>query len=311
MIQESSWNSYPKVWSIGHPQVKDLLSTPVVVQEKLDGSQFSFGIFNTDGGREVRCRSKGAILNMAAPEKMFAAAVAHVQSVADRLTPGWTYRGEWLAKPKHNTLAYERTPKNGIALFDVAIGLEDYIDDESRLADIAAALDVESIRSIGTMTIAHPDELRSLLQTNSMLGGCKVEGVVMKNRKLFGKDGKPLMAKFVSEEFKEVHGGEWREANPTQGDIIQVIVNRYRTPARWQKAVQHLAEAGKLERSPRDIGLLMKEVQRDTWDECGAEIAEMLLKFAKDKIIRALPAGLPEWYKEQLVKRQFGEGASV
>lgn len=27
--------------------------------------------------------------------------------------------GEWLSKPKHNVLAYDRTPKNGIALFGV------------------------------------------------------------------------------------------------------------------------------------------------------------------------------------------------
>ena len=304
----ASWNSYPKVWTVGHPSVRDLLNEPVVVQEKLDGSQFSFGVFDTEHGTELKCRSKGAILNLEAPEKMFAPAVAYVQSIVGRLQRGYTYRAEWLAKPKHGTLAYGRVPTNGLALFDVAVGLEDYINDESELALVAHSLGIEPVASMGTRTISTPDELRDLLQTDSMLGGCKVEGVVLKNRKRFGPDGKPLMAKFVSEAFKEIHGGEWREANPTQGDIIQLIINRYRTPARWAKAVQHMAETGQLEHSPRDIGKLMAEVQRDTWEECGAEISEMLLKFARSKITRALPAGLPEWYKEQLLKRQFETG---
>lgn len=306
-----SWNSYPKVWAIGHPNVRDLLKDPVVVQEKVDGSQFSFGVFETEHGPELKCRSKGAVLNLVAPEKMFAPAVAYVQSIQHRLAPGRTYRAEWLGKPKHGTLAYGRVPKNGLALFDVAVGLEDYLTDEVELALIAAALDIEPVASFGSMAIESPEQIREFLQRDSMLGGCKIEGVVLKNRKRFGVDGKPLMAKFVSEEFKEVHGGEWREQNPTQGDIIQVIINKYRTPARWQKAVQHLAEAGQLEHSPRDIGKLMAEVQRDTWDECGTEIGEMLLKFAKSKIVRALPAGLPEWYKEQLLKRQFEQKDSM
>ena len=36
-----------------------------------------------------------------------------------KLPDNITLYGEWLSKPKHNVLAYDRTPKNGIALFGV------------------------------------------------------------------------------------------------------------------------------------------------------------------------------------------------
>ena len=41
--------------------------------------------------------------------------------------------------------------------------------------------------------------------------------------------------------------------NPNRGDMIALLIQELTTPARWQKAVQHLREDGKLEGSPRDI----------------------------------------------------------
>ncbi len=72
------------------------------MEEKVDGSQFSFGIFNG----EIKCRSKGAQLVIDAPEKMFIPAVNVVRELAPLLKDGWTYRGEFLGRPKHNTLCY-------------------------------------------------------------------------------------------------------------------------------------------------------------------------------------------------------------
>ena len=67
----NSWHSYPSIYNIGHRYVVDLLNEPVLIEEKIDGSQFSFGVF--DG--ELKCRSKGAQLNLVAPEKMFIKAI--------------------------------------------------------------------------------------------------------------------------------------------------------------------------------------------------------------------------------------------
>ena len=86
-----------------------------------------------------------------------------------------------------------------------------------------------------------------------------------------------------------------------------MFIPNLRTEARWSKAIQHLRESGELTNSPRDIGGLIKEIQRDTLDECDDIIKDMLMSYAVPKISRGIIAGFPEWYKEQLMKEQFGE----
>ncbi len=122
---------------------------------------------------------------------------------------------------------------------------------------------------------------------------------------MFGPDKKCLMGKFVSEAFKEVHGGEWRKANPTNNDIMALVANKYATPARWQKAVIHMREKGLITDSPKDIGPLIKEAIADTLNECEEEIKRDLWEYAWSRISRQLTNGLPQWYKDELLKRQF------
>ncbi len=296
----ASWGSYPKIYALGHRALEELLLDPVIVEEKVDGSQFSFGIF--DG--ELKVRSKGAIINMVAPEKMFIKACETVQNIGAGLTEGWTYRGEYLAKPKHNTLLYDRIPDQHIIIFDINIGDQCYLSWNDKKKE-AARLGLEVVPKMFEGTISTPHQFREMLSNISCLGGQKVEGVVVKNYKRFGLDKKALMGKFVSEEFKEVHSKAWKESNPKGKDVIQGMVDKYKTEARWHKAVQHLGEEGLLDVSPKDIGLLMKEVQLDTLDECSADIKEDLFKWAWPKVRRSLVGGLPEWYKEQLLKKQF------
>jgi hypothetical protein len=319
--------SYPSIYNLGHKAVAEIFAEPVVVQEKVDGSQVSFGVYPEGGctvaeAREMevagtlvpyagrlRVRSKGAELVIEAPDKMFAKAVDVIKAVAHLLTPGWTYRGEYLAKPKHNALAYDRVPKNHIVLFDVDRGDQDYVS-RSRLLDEACSLHMEVVPQF-TEFEAVPgrvaaEDIRGLLQQTSFLGGQKVEGVVIKNYgRLDPHTKKVLMAKFVSEAFKEVHGAEWKMSNPTRTEIVERVIAKFRTPARWAKAVQHLREDGKLEDSPRDIALLFKEVPADVLRECEQEIKQELFDLAWPKVHRGVTAGLAEWYKERLLERQF------
>lgn len=298
-------HSYPKIFQLGHRAVAEMLKGPVIVQEKVDGSQFSFGVRNG----ELFCRSKGVQLNLEAPEKMFKAAIDTCRKLQPLLRDGWTYRGEYLAKPKHNALAYDRVPYQHIILFDINKGLEDYLSPLSVKYE-ADTLDLETVANLFCGVIESPEQIRGFLDRESALGGQKIEGVVIKplDYNLFGEDKKCLMAKFVSEDFKEVHQGEWRAAHPTSGDVIALLCTEYATPARWQKAVIHLRERGLLTDSPQDIGPLMKEVTQDVLAECGEEIKQKLFDYAWKHVSRKLSGGLPGWYKEQLMKSSF-EGA--
>jgi hypothetical protein len=156
--------------------------------------------------------------------------------------------------------------------------------------------------------VTEPDQLRALLETVSILGGQKIEGMVIKpkNYDLFGRDHHVLMGKFVSEAFKEVHKKEWAGSKtPTNNDIIGILAACYGTEPRWNKAIQHLREAGTLEDSPRDIGPLMTEVPQDILKECEDEIKDKLFKWAWPQIRRVVTRGLPEWYKQKLLDKQF------
>lgn len=299
----NSWHAYPSIFAIGHRALAELLLDPVIVEEKVDGSQFSFGLFDHDDGERVlHCRSKGAQLNIVAPEKMFTEAVEVAKSLP--LTVGWTYRAEYLKKPKHNALAYDRIPEKHLIVFDINTDHEEYLSYQDKATE-CARLGLEVVPLVFEGMIESAEHFRSMIDRVSALGGQKVEGVVVKNYRRFGPDKKVLMGKFVSEAFKEVHASEWKAANPSRSDIVERLIDMLRTPARWHKAVQHLREQGQIEDSPRDIGLLIKEAKTDIEKECMELIAQKLAEWALPQIRRGVVRGLPEWYKDELVKRQF------
>lgn len=299
----TSWHSYPKVWNFGHAAITEIFFDEVHIEEKVDGSQFSFGMF--DG--KLKFRSKGREFSETADapdEQMFFEGVEQVRVIADKLNPGWTYRGEYLLKPKHNVLAYDRTPKRNVILFDINTGHEQYLDYDSKRLE-SERLGLEVVPCLFRGKIYGADELRSLLDTPSVLGGQLIEGFVAKNYQRFGKDGKALLGKYVSERFKEIHKKDWKGANPGQTDIKLLLGDSYRTPARWDKAIQHLREQGVLENSPKDIGKLMVELGTDAKTELEAEIKQSLFDWAWNDIRRRISAGFPEFYKEKLLKAQF------
>jgi hypothetical protein len=301
-----SLRSYPKVYNFGHRAIADLMDGPVVVQEKIDGSQFSAGVI--DG--KLYCRSHHNALNLEEPPKMFRDAVSTFVRLHKewRLREGWTYRGETLMRPKHNVLNYGRCPQLGIMLFDIDEGMESFVGPAS-LTVLADSLGLESAPLLFNGTLKSRDQLEALLETDSILGNEKIEGVVVKNYNRFGRDGHALMGKWVSPKFRERHGKEWKANNKNSAGIIEELATRFRTEARWAKAAQHLMERGELEESLTDIGRLMKEVSADVYEECREEICEMLFKWAwkTKKLSREITRGLPEWWKERMTRKQFGE----
>src|SRR5512133_2491405 len=99
-------HSYSQIFALGHKALPpDFMDGVVLVEEKIDGSQFSFGVA-FDG--ELRCRSKGQEINVDTPEGMVKLGVDAALARAPDLTPGWVYRGEYLQTPRHNAITYSR-----------------------------------------------------------------------------------------------------------------------------------------------------------------------------------------------------------
>jgi hypothetical protein len=297
-------SSYPKVYAIGHRAIADIFKDEVIVEEKIDGSQFSFGLING----ELHMRSKNAVVYADNPG-MFAAAVATVQKLAadQFLYPDAVYRCEYLRVPKHNTLEYGRVPVGHLIGFDIETGDGGGLMSHRLKRQVFGNMGLETVPLLYEGKVSSLEQFTELLQTESVLGGVMIEGVVVKNQQRFGDDGKFLAGKFVSEAFKEKHDNDWKTRNPNRKDVVAGIIEAYATEARWQKAVQHMAEDGRLEHAPRDIGALIKMVGDDVYEEERDEIAALLFRHFWPDIRRGLTRGLPGWYKEQLAAAAFAE----
>jgi hypothetical protein len=239
-----------------------------------------------------------------APDKMFGFAVTYVKTLD--LPDNTLFYGEYLSKPRHNTLAYDRTPKNYIALFGVC-DKEGMFSDYETIKTWAEKLNVDVVPMLFKGKITNQEELFKLLDTMSFLGNTKIEGVVVKRYTpvMIGSQVVPIMAaKFVSEAFKEKHCGTWAKEHTGKGKW-DVFKEGYRTEARWNKAVQHLKESGTLEESPKDIGNLMKEVKNDIVTEEKENIKAFLWQEFGEELLRTSIAGIPEWYKKKLAENSL------
>ena len=302
-IGYTSWHSYADSNALGHPMLKELFFDEVTIEEKVDGSQFSFGVF----GNEIKFRSKGAQIYVTpeghSSEKMFDKAVQSVIKRQFALHDGWTYRVEYVPKPKAVTLTYDRVPVDFLIGYDVEIADSTFLNVAEKSIEFAR-IGLEVVPCYFMGRVEDLTMVKAMLEHVSVLGGQQIEGVCIKNYHRFGPDKKILIGKYVSKDFKELHGREWAKGNPKSGDIVQEIIESVRTPARWAKAVQHLRESGKLTESPKDIGLLFREVPQDIKKECETDIRDALFKWAWDKIARGATAGLAEWYKKRLLEGQ-------
>ena len=303
---------FPKIFHLGTRNVRDILTGPVEITEKLDGSQFVFG---KDSDGCLHFRSKGAIIYAESAPKMFLRGVRYVESIAARLYEGGTYYCEILDSPRHNTLTYGRVPKNHLYLFGY-LGFLGQLSDGlgwyggAALTDTARRLDIEPPNIINAGYDFSSQEIIDMVKDReSVLGKSQIEGVVVKSYKNWywpaaDKEFGVRAAKYVTEQFKEQHRG-WKKDKTSKGKL-ESFLSSYGTEARWEKARQYLEEQDMLEGEPRDIGQLVKRVQQDVMEESEDDIRDWLWNNFKGDIKRRSVKGLPEWYKRKLA---LGGGA--
>ncbi len=303
-------HSFPKIFPVGSDFIPDLFKGKVEVTEKIDGSQFDFEI--TKEG-EIVMRSKGKQMFFDDYEKMFEIAVDFVDKNQEKIReilPVDTYiYGEFLGMPDHNILKYGRVPKNNVIVFGVMRG-EGFVKEHAEISDWAVKLDLETVSLLYEGEVANFDELEKLMEIDSLLGNEKVEGIVVKNYLapcIIGNLVMPSMGKYVREDFKERHATEWG-AKFSGSSKLESLIESFRTEARWHKAIQHLKEKGELINEPKDIGILLKELERDLFEEEAENIKKELFAIFKDRIARKAKAGFPEFYKKQLAERAFAKG---
>lgn len=294
---------FSKIFHLGHRCLRGLFNGEVEITEKIDGSQFGFGRI----GGELMCRSKGRMLDMDAPDNLFAEAVDQIKRIDPLIEEGYVFWGEYLKKRKHNTIEYDTYPRHHIALFGMnVINVANYSYNMATLQYWAETFGFDTVPLLerGILDTLDSDFVEDLLNRDSYLGGSKVEGFVVKNWgkavEMYNQIWWPMSGKYVSERFKEKNQKVWNSRKPKGS--WEAYKAGYCTEARWQKAIQHLRDNGELLGEPRDIGALIKEVQRDIAAEDQDEIKEQLWTIFKKDLFKRATQGLPEWYKEQLLK---------
>lgn len=297
------FSAFPKIWALGSPQTEGIFDGPIEVTEKIDGSQFAFGY---DEQGQFRMRSKGAEVVEGAPNGMFRLAHDWALSVRNRVPMATQFYGEFLQSPKHNILTYGRVPTNNFMLFAACVGGE-FVNNHTGLKGWADLLGCEVVPLLfeGTTNKVRADVLASWLEQKSVLGEALIEGVVIKNwNKACEYKGLFLpvtSAKYVSEKFKEVLDKEWRSTYTAKGNL-DTLKESYAAPARWEKAVQRLREAGTYQQALQDIGPLMVEARRDIIEEEKERIKNALWGIFGDDIVRYAVKGIPAWYKMKLAE---------
>src|SRR5579864_1542962 len=298
--------AFPKIFAIGSRQTEKLFSGIVEITEKIDGSQIAFG--NIDG--ELVMRSKGSLLYVDNPEKMFSIAIDIIKDKFDKglLPLNSIHYGEYLRSERHNIIRYGRIPNNHIMLFGIYYKGLDIFSDYPGIEAHANNLGMETVPLLYRGKITSIDELKSNISRISVLGKEKIEGFVVKNYAeslLIGGQVIPiLMGKFVSEDFKEVHKKEWKSENTNKGKW-DIYKSQFCNTARWSKAIHYLRDCGQSEFSPKDIGKLIKRIQQDITEEEKENIKEWLFNEFGGELLREAIKGFPQWYKEYLLENSY------
>jgi hypothetical protein len=297
-------SAYPKIFALGTRHIQEIFNGPIEITEKIDGSQFAFG--KIEG--ELLMRSRGRAIYEESCDNLFNEAVASVVPIKDIIPDNTIFYGEYLKKPKHNCIAYDRFPSRHIALFGMCDPLGNFDSKYEALQEYAEVFGVDVVPRLHNGE--PPDDPLALLQTfmdtDSYLGGSKVEGIVVKRYGEFLIAGQPrtvMAGKYVSEEFKERNQAGFKKGSSR--NVLLDFMDTFRTEARWRKGVQHLAEDGELLNEPKDIGKILKAIHQDIVDEEKEYISQWLYThFIKD-IKRAACRGFAEWYKEYLLKESL------
>ena len=290
-------SNYSKIHQLYHRDTARMMGETVVIQEKIDGSQISFGAVDI----MLSVRSKNQDISQH-ETNMFTLAMENLKNIHESasLPDGYVFRGEYLSRPKHNVLDYDSVPAWNIIIYDIENkdGSNDYFHPET-VREIAEEYGFQVVPTLwtGPYEDVTQELIDELLKNKSILGGQLIEGIVIKCYSRMDSNDKALMCKYVRPEFKEMHTGK----RVNKLGIVEQIGNQLACKARFEKAVQHAKDDNKLLDDVCDIGILMRYLNED-FEEHVDEIKNMLYSNMKKSIIRVANRGFASWYKEKLTR---------
>ena len=286
---------YPKIFKEYNIEIANMGGN-VIVQEKIDGSQYKVRI---DQNQKVTIGSKNV-------DDIKCGMIKEAIEKSNLRGNGFdlTIYGEFLSKPKHNVLHYERVPKNNFIVFDIYDHYYNCYLKQSVIKHVLNSynLDFEVVPTYyeGSHADIKPEDYMS---KKSILGKSEIEGIVIKSYEQLHDDkrfpalkGMFMMKKIVSDNFREV---KQRPKNK-QMDSIYDVFDEYRTTGRWNKIIQQGKEQGLLKNYMGDMPILIGLLVKDVGTEDKETIKEKLWEHAVKKMSKKLSEGLPQYYEKYL-----------
>ena len=270
---------YPKVRRIGHIQTKGILDDPsdfVVIQEKVDGSNFRFWL--EDG--EIRFGSRRVDYIDEKNYEEWARAIEYIKSKVnpEDLREDFVYVGEFI---RPHTVQYDFDSAPPFVGFDI---LNRWTGDVVHYLVSYAEFDSLGLPFVNTYFVGEAGFITDVLieelkKKESAYGAEMQEGVVLKNysRNIFAKSVNP---EFL-EDFKKKFGGP-----PKKLCVEEKIVSRFVTPARVKKIIMRIhEEQGSV--TTEDIPEILRGVSNDILEEEILTIVnEMKVKQLDFKLLR-------------------------
>ena len=270
------------------------------IQEKVDGSQFSF----YNDGKTLRFfnRGKKKLPPYAGPFKRTANALSHLD-----FPTGVVFHGEAIGSRQHNVLTYGRMPRYGFVLFGAERDNKHLTPSE--LTKLAKETDLE----LAPIIYVNKDEsvdpyekICELMQERlqSFLGG-DAEGMVLKHLSYTNSKGEVCASKFkfVYPKFQEVHKNKRTKHVETVDGFLEGLVTWFPLQPRLSKAAFRLRDNGKIdidsddpETRRRNGTRVKRELRRDLEKECEQLIKDELWVFFSKRILDAAVEGAVEEY---------------
>ena len=266
---------YDSIPRYGKQGTRDILGTEVVVMEKLDGANASFGII----GGELKMFSRNQELNEHNTLRGFYDWVR--QNVDPRkLFVSTIYFGEWLVP---HTVQYKKEVQNEFYLFDIYdVKTDTYLDWN---ITVQAAIHL----GIRTPEVFFRGELHSMTDVDKYLGQSELteipntgEGIVVKDY-----EGQQFV-KIVSDKFKETKYTKQPSLDRTD---IGALIDSVLTPQRVEKLIHKKIDLGLLptELDVTDTGNVLKALSSDVVNDIFEEEMHIFLDMLRKKISKKTP----------------------
>ena len=247
------------------------------IQEKIDGSQFSFSAHADEAG-ERRMTFTCGNSERTRDAVMFKKAIDVLMLSRDVFALDWVYHAEMLTSKRQNIVDYDRMPPRFVVIYDITpvegyLGIEDIASEAQRigLEHVPALYHNTIAQALGPGGEVNPHEkCLELVQAidrgeiKSMFGG-KPEGVVLKCPGFVDPRGKlvNVKTKYVTPQFEEVR--HLKKPAKTKQSIDEFLIwvgAHFDLPARFAKGRQHLAVRDILD-GPEYLVLLRAELDLD------------------------------------------------